>query len=190
VPKQVLFVQGAGEGTYEDWDNKLVRDLERELGSGYAVLYPRMPDEAQPRYSAWKKKLLDTFHELEDGAIVVGHSFGGAVLIQVLAEHPPKCRLGAISLIAAPFMGEGGWPSDHMQPMNDMADRLPADVPVLLYHGVDDRDVPPEHLSLYVKAIPQAVARVLEHRDHQLNDDLSEVARDIRSVQCRNDEES
>lgn len=178
----VLFVQGAGEGTHDDWDDKLVRDLERALGNGYSVLYPRMPDEAEPNYPAWKQKLVATFRELEDGAILVGHSFGGAVLMQVLVEHPPECRLGAIALIAAPFIGEGGWSIDPMQPMDDLASRLPAGVPVFLYHGDGDREVQPEHLSLYAKAIPRAIARILEQRDHQLHNDLSEVARDIRSV--------
>src|SRR5215469_8678211 len=44
--KQVLFVQGAGEAAHDAWDAKLVRSLERALGEGYRVLYPRMPDEA------------------------------------------------------------------------------------------------------------------------------------------------
>jgi Zinc-binding dehydrogenase len=48
---QVLFIQGGGEGTHEEWDNKLVESLERELGPDYAVCYPRMPPEADPKYA-------------------------------------------------------------------------------------------------------------------------------------------
>ncbi|HEX4573309.1 MAG TPA: alpha/beta fold hydrolase, partial [Dongiaceae bacterium] len=110
MPIQVLFVQGAGEAVHDAWDDKLVRSLERELGAGYPVLYPRMPNEADPHYWAWKTALLDAFDELNDGAILIGHSVGGTILIHLLAEHPPKRRLGAISLIAAPFIGDGGWP--------------------------------------------------------------------------------
>ena len=33
MPHQVLFIQGGGaEGTHDDWDNKLVEHLGRELG--------------------------------------------------------------------------------------------------------------------------------------------------------------
>jgi hypothetical protein len=38
------------------------------------------------------------------------------------------------------------------------------------------------HLDLYEKAIPQAHVRRLSGRDHQLNDDLSKVAQNIRRV--------
>lgn len=181
MPRQVLFIQGAGESTHDAWDDKLVRSLERELGNGYTVRYPRMPGEADPRYSAWKTALLDEFDGLEDGAILIGHSVGGAILVHVLAEQQPKQRLGAISLIAAPFIGEGGWPSGDI-PRLDFAERLPADVPVFLYHGTADDVVPFEHVQLYAKIIPRAAVRALKHRDHQLNDDLSEVARDISSL--------
>jgi hypothetical protein len=185
MPIQVLFVQGAGEAVHDAWDDKLVRSLERELGAGYPVLYPRMPNEADPRYRAWKTALLDAFDELNDGAILIGHSVGGTILIHLLAEHPPKRRLRAISLIAAPFIGDGGWPSDEMEPRTDLGQRLPAGVPLFLYHGTADDVVPFGHLHLYANLIPQAVVHPLAGRGHQLDNDLSDVARDIRSLSAR-----
>ncbi|SFS13687.1 hypothetical protein SAMN05216570_2924 [Dyella sp. OK004] len=182
MSKQILFVQGGGEGVHDAWDDRLVRSLERELGREYTILYPRMPDEADPRYSSWKAALLDEFDDLDDGTILIGHSLGGAILIHVLVEQRPKRMLGAISLIAAPFFGGGGWQSDEIEPLTVTAQRLPADVPVHLYHGTADDIVPIEHLQLYAKAIPQATIHVLANRDHQLNNGLSDVARDIRDV--------
>ena len=55
-------------------------------------------------------------------------------------------------------------------------------VPVFLYHGRDDEIVPFAHAGLYAKALPHAVVRPLDGRNHQLNDDLSEVAADIRRL--------
>src|SRR5690242_395471 len=110
--KQVLFVQGGGEGAHDRWDDKLVASLENELGSGYSVRYPRMPDEADPHFGAWKAALFSEFTSLEEGAILVGHSLGGAFLIHALAGQLPRARLGGVFLIAAPFIGKGGWPSD------------------------------------------------------------------------------
>ena len=177
---QILFVQGGGEGVHDAWDDKLVRSLERELGEECAVLYPRMPDEADPHYSAWKTALLSAFDDLEEDAILIGHSLGGTILIHVLTEQRPARKLGAIALIAAPFIGEGGWQSDEIKPFTEVAERVPGDVPVFIYHGTADEIVPVEHLQLYARAIPKASIRVLSDRDHQLNNDLSEVARDIR----------
>ncbi len=182
MAKQVLFVQGAGEGVHDRWDSKLVASLERELGQSYVVRYPRMPGEDDPSYSAWKAALLGQFNSLEDGAILVGHSVGGTVLIHVLAERPPKGAFGGLFVIAAPFIGKGGWPSDDIDDCEDFSQRLPPGVPVYLYHGADDTVVPTAHVHLYAKAILHAVIRRLERKDHQLNNDMSDVARDIRSV--------
>jgi predicted alpha/beta hydrolase family esterase len=179
---QVLFVQGAGADVHEGWDRKLVESLERGLGPGYSVRYPRMPKEEDPRYANWKPALLRELDSLEDGAILVGHSVGGTILLHVLAEQPPRFQLRALVLIAAPFIGHGGWPSDDIQPRSDFAERLPAALPVLLYHGTEDDTVPTAHVHLYAKVIPHAAVRVLAHRDHQLNNDLSEVARELRSL--------
>jgi predicted alpha/beta hydrolase family esterase len=179
---QVLFVQGAGENVHDGWDRKLVESLELGLGAEYSVRYPRMPKEEDPRYSTWKPALLRELHSLEDGAILVGHSVGGTVLLNVLAEHPPSFEPAALILIAAPFIGDEGWPSDEMEPRANFAERLPAGLPVVFYHGTEDDTVPISHVRLYADAIPRATVRVLPHRDHQLTNDLSEVARDIRSL--------
>lgn len=178
----ILFVQGAGKGVHDEWDHKLVDSLEHELGTDYSVRYPRMPDEDEPRYLGWKAALLDEFKTLGQGAILVGHSVGGTVLLHALAEERPTLKPGAIVLIAAPFIGDGGWPSDDIQARTDFVERLPADVPIFLYHGTEDQTVPFAHVKLYAKAIPQAVVRALANREHQLDNDLSDVARDIRSI--------
>jgi pimeloyl-ACP methyl ester carboxylesterase len=55
-------------------------------------------------------------------------------------------------------------------------------VPIFLYQSRDDEVVPFEHLTKYAAKLPQAVVRELDGRGHQLGDDLSEVAADIRSL--------
>jgi len=183
MKSQVLFIQGGGaEGTHDKWDNKLVESLERELGPDYEVLYPRMPNEADPKYVNWKAALEREFAKLDDGAILVGHSIGGTILINALAEKPPALVLGGVFLIAAPFVGEGGWPSNDIEPRKKIGAALPEGMPIYLYHGSKDEIAPFAHVDLYAKTIPQAVVRRLAGRNHQLDDDLREVARDIRSL--------
>lgn len=185
MTRQVLFVQGGGAGTHDDWDNRLVDSLTRELGPTYDVRYPRMPDEDDPRYAAWKAALELELEALDDGAILVGHSIGGTILINALAERPSPRKFGAIVLVAAPFVGDGGWPSDELDPPRDLGARLPAGVPVHLFHGLTDEIAPPAHADLYERAIPQARVHRLPGRDHQLDDDMSEVAAAIRSLESR-----
>lgn len=182
MKKQILFIQGGGEGTHAEWDDKLVDNLRRELGPGYDVRYPRMPNEADPSYAVWKAALAEEMTSLADSAIVVGHSIGGTILINALAEAPPKRVLAGIFLIAAPFVGPGGWPSDDIRPTADLGARLPSGTPVHLYHGSEDDTAPFAHVDLYEAAIPDAIVHRLPGRDHQLNDDLAEVAADIRAL--------
>jgi pimeloyl-ACP methyl ester carboxylesterase len=122
------------------------------------------------------------FAALQNGAVVAGHSIGGTILINALAESAPEATLGASVLIAAPFVGRGGWESDDIQPRLDIATRLPPAVPIWLYHGDQDDIAPVAHVDLYAAAIPRARVRRLAGRDHQLNNDLSEVASDIREL--------
>ena len=115
MARQILFIQGGGAGTHDEWDNRLVESLQRVLGDGYEIRYPRMPDEDDPSPATWSAAIRRELTALEDGAVVVGHSVGAAILIHALAEQPPGCALAAIVLIAAPFVGAGGWPSDEFE---------------------------------------------------------------------------
>jgi predicted alpha/beta hydrolase family esterase len=182
IKRQVLFVQGGGEGAHDDWDAKLVESLRSELGPAYEIRYPRMPNEDDPSYVKWKATLEKELAALNDDAILIGHSIGGTILINALAEHPRKREFGAIFLIAAPFVGEGGWQSDGWKPQHELGGKLPGEVPIHLYHGLDDDTAPPSHAELFAHAIPQAHLRHLPGRDHQLNNDLSEIAAVIRSL--------
>lgn len=179
---QILFIQGAGAGTHGEWDNKLVDSLRTELGDSFDIRYPRMPNEADPTFVAWKAAIETELAALGNGTMVVGHSIGGTILFSTLAEAPTNTNLGGLFLIAAPFVGDGGWPSEEINSMADIGSRLTDHAPIYLYHGTSDDIAPIAHLALYKTAIPKAIIRKLKGRNHQLNDDLTEVARDIRAL--------
>jgi len=179
--RQILFIQGAGAGAHDQWDGKLAESLRRELGAGYEVRYPRMPDEDDPSYARWSGAIRREIADLGEGAVVVGHSVGAAILVNTLAGHSPDRGVRATVLIAAPFVGEEGWPSDEFKLRGDLGARLPPGMPVHVFHGLQDQTVPPSHARLYARAIPQAHVRQLAGRDHQLNNDLREVAEVIRT---------
>lgn len=179
---QVLFVQGGGEGTYADWDSKLVDSLRRALGEAYEVRYPQMPDEDNPDQARWGAAIRGELDALGEGAVLVGHSIGATILAHVLALDPPARAPAGLFLVAPAFKGEGGWPDKDTPAVEDLGQRLAGPWPIHLYQGDVDDIVPVEHLALYAQAIPRAVARTLPGRDHQLNDDLAEVAADIRAL--------
>lgn len=179
--REVLFVQGGGAGAHDEWDDVLVEGLRAALGPGHEVRYPRMPAEDDPDEARWSAVLRQEWGELGDGAVVVGHSVGGTILVQALAESPPRCALAAIVLVAAPFVGRRGWPSGSADFSEDLAG-LPPGVPVHVFHGTDDDTVPPAHAGYFADAVPHAHVHVLAGRDHQLNGDLREVAQVIRSL--------
>ena len=177
--RQILFIQGAGAGTHDAWDKQLVKSLSAELGNDFGILYPRMPDEGEPNYFAWKAAILSELAKLDDGAMVIGHSLGGTILLNALAEEPSPQKLRGIFIVAAPFIGPGGWPSDEINSMADIGSRLIDDTPIHLYHGTLDDIAPISHLDHYRDAIPNAIVHKLNGRNHQLNNNLAELAKDI-----------
>ena len=182
LKRQLLFIQGGGAGVHDEWDDKLVESLKRELGPEYEIRYPRMPNEDDPHYPVWKRAIEKELGALDERAILVGHSLGGTMLVNVLTEQPTKGRFGALFLIAAPFVGDGGWPSDDLRLPPDLGARLPRNAPVHIYHGLEDEIAPPSHAELCARAIPQARVYRLPGRDHQLNEDLKDVAGAIQSL--------
>lgn len=182
MAKQVLFIHGAGEGAHAA-DAKLVASLEKQLGPGYTVRYPRMPKEDDPDFDTWRLCIAKELASMGDGALLVGHSIGASVLIGILADGGFKPSVAGAFLVAAPFWHDHEiWRWQEVELSANAADRLPRALPLFLYHGREDEVVPFSHVEMYAQALPRAIIRAVDGRDHQLNDDLSEVADDIKRV--------
>ena len=184
VKKQVLFVQGAGEGAHEE-DAELVKSLRDVLGTDYNVLYPKMPEEESSTYEAWKAQISKQLAALDGKVILVGHSVGSSMLLKYLSEERLKASLAGVFLIAAPYWGAGGWQLDGFTVDEGQASKLLKALPVFFYHSRDDDVVPFAHLAMHAEKFPQAIFREFDGRGHQFNNDLSEVAADIASLQDR-----
>lgn len=170
MKKQVLFIQGGGEGAYAE-DEALAVALQRALGPEYGVIYPHMPGEEDPEYAPWAAQIAVEHGALGDGAILVGHSVGGTVLLRHLSEAQSDKPIGGIFILAAPAWGADEWQAD-----------LPVEVPLFLYHGRDDETVPFAHLAQLAAKFPQAVVRAVEGCGHQFDNDLAVVAEDIKGI--------
>lgn len=182
--RSVLLLHGAGAGAYEA-DKKLADSLRHALGSSYEVQYPALPNEEDAPYEEWAQRIEHALTEAQGPIALVGHSVGASVLIKYLSENEVQRPIAGIFLVANPFWGGAGWRYDGWEQLalpDDAASRLPENAPIFLYHCRDDETVPFDHLSLYAKALPQAIVRAVEAGGHQFDDDLSIVAADIKSL--------
>jgi predicted alpha/beta hydrolase family esterase len=182
LKSHVLFVHGGGEGAHEA-DEKLAVSLRDALGGGYDVRSPKMPNEGSPEVEAWKDRISEELAAMDGEVVLVGHSVGAFVLLKYLSEEEPEKPVAGLLLVAAPYVGTGGWELDEYALREDFASELPEGLQMFLYHGRDDEEVPFEHLALYEANLPRAAVRVSDGRGHQFGDDLSEVARDIREIE-------
>ncbi|MGH3087451.1 MAG: RBBP9/YdeN family alpha/beta hydrolase [Rubrobacteraceae bacterium] len=181
MKKHILFVHGGGEGAHEE-DKKMAMSLGDSLGNGYDVHAPKMPDEDNPEYEAWKQKISDELAATDGEAILVGHSLGASILVKYLSEAKVETPLAGIFLIAPPFWSAEDWEVPEYELGKDFAAKLPESAPIFLYHSRDDEWVPFAHLAIYAEKLPNATVREFDGRGHQFEDGLSEVARDIESL--------
>jgi predicted alpha/beta hydrolase family esterase len=181
MKKQVLFIQGAGEGAYEE-DEKLAASLQEALGVEYNVIYPKMPDEGDPKDGPWMAKISKELAALDGNVILVGHSAGGAVLLKYLLKETLAKPTAGIFFIAIPYWSPEDDEDQEYTLREGFASQLPKGVPIFLYHSRDDEWVPFAHLKFYAEKIPQATVREFDQLGHQFNNNLSEVAADIKSL--------
>jgi predicted alpha/beta hydrolase family esterase len=179
--KRVLFIHGGGEGAYVE-DRKLAVSLQDALGTAYDVRCPKMPDEDRPMYAAWKERIAKELDALEGEVILAGHSLGGSILLKCLSEEDLEKPVAGLLLVAAPYWGIEDWEVGEYALREDFDANIPEEMPVFFYHSRDDEVVPFAHAALYAQKLPRAAVREFDGRGHQFDDDLFEVARDIRRL--------
>jgi predicted alpha/beta hydrolase family esterase len=179
--KQVLFIQGGGEGGYEA-DAALAESLQAELGAAYHVRYPQMPEEDAPDFG-WGQQIDKEIAAIRGEVILVGHSLGASMLLKHLSEKAVNHPIAGLFLISTPFWGgDANWQYEALTLRADFADKLPKTIPIFLYHSRDDEEVSLAHLTLYAKKLPQATTREIPSGGHQLGNDLTPVALDIKNL--------
>ncbi len=176
--KQVLFLQGGGNGGYEA-DAKLVASLQNELGKDYEISYPQMPTDATPDFG-WMKQIGKEIAKLDDGVILVAHSLGASLLLKYLSENKISRKIAGIFLISTPFWsGKEEWVQG-LKLQENFAGSVPKNSRIFFYHCRDDEEVPFEHLASYREKLPVAAFREIESGGHQLGNNLDLVAKDIK----------
>ena len=181
APQPLVLVHAAGDPRQPEGSGQLTDYLGRELGSEYRVIAPTMPNPDEPRYRPWTDRIEQELADIEGGVILVGHSFGGSVLMKYLAEGSYRKSVRGIFLVSAPYWGPGGWEYDEY----DLPDDFPAGLPpsrLFLYHSEDDPEVPFGHLSRYAEKLPNATSRPIPGSEHSFTSGLPQLVDDIRSL--------
>lgn len=182
MSKHVLFIQGgAGKEDYEA-DSKLVASLQQALGDAYTLHYPLLPEDPTPDFGRMEQ-IATAIAAVEDSSfILAGHSLGASMLLKYLTEREATKDIAGLFLISTPFWrGDADW----VQPLKlsaDFPDKLPARLPIFFYHCVDDEVVPFDQFSEYRRRVPHANFREIPTGGHQLHNDLTVVAGDIKEL--------
>lgn len=179
--KHVLFIRGAGGYEAQAEDALLVDSLRKALGQDYEVRYPEMPDDEAPD-SDWIDLIAKELAKMPGMVILVGHSFGGLILLKHFAVRKVREHIVGLFLIAVPFWGEGGWQFEGFTVPKDYTAHIPKGTPVFLYQNHDDEIVPFSHLALYTAKLPQATVREGTTGGHQFGNNLVQVAKDIKQL--------
>lgn len=170
----LLFLHGAG-GFEED---RVIADaLVHDLGLASDLRYPHLPDEDMSA-EAWSAPLRGPVSRLAPSDVVVGHSFGGSLLLKALVEGL-SCAAPVV-LLSIPDWGPDGWDvADYVVPAGDPG------VDLTVLHCRDDDVVPVEHHDRYATAFPAAHTQVLESGGHQFVGGVPRIAATVRAAWAR-----
>ncbi|MFD2034636.1 alpha/beta fold hydrolase [Belliella marina] len=177
--KQVLFIHGGGEDGYIA-DITLADSLQKELGDAYKVHNPQIHfNDTLPDFG-WLKQIGNEISSVKDDIILAGHSFGASMLLKYLSENRVKKKIDGLFLIAPPYWsGDEEW-KQGIKLQKGFADKIPKDIPVHFYHCKDDEEVNFDDFLIYKQKLPRAIFHEILQGGHQLNNDLTIVAKDIR----------
>ncbi len=181
MKKDILFIQGGGEGGYEA-DKSLAASLQKALGTEYTITYPELSSDETAADFGWPQQIGTLLSQAQDGIILTAHSLGASMLLKYLSENTVDKKIAGIFLLAVPFwQGNEDWQAG-LTLQKNFADDLSKEVPFFFYQCRDDDEVPFLHLDMYRKKLPQATFREISNGGHQFNNDLSLVAADIKTV--------
>lgn len=163
---------------FSDWKN----NLEEDLGDGYEVVLPRMPNPQNAKYEEWKLWFEKLIPHLADEVILVGHSMGGVFLAKYLSENSFPKHVRATFLVAPPFDEDGGRRLPEFAIANDLTGFAKQGGVIFLYQSMDDPVVNPIEIEKYQKLLPDAHLRMFSDRQHFNQDHLPELVDDIRAL--------
>lgn len=155
--------------------------LEKDLGRGFEVIRPKMPNPSNAKYSEWKIWWEKIIPHLEKEVVLVGHSLGGIFLAKYLSENKFPKKILAVFLIAAPYDDKGEEDSladfdlkKDISGLQDQSEKL------FIWQSMDDDVVDFADLGKYQKVLPLANCREFKNKRHFNQKNFPELVREIK----------
>jgi predicted alpha/beta hydrolase family esterase len=192
MKQQVVIIHGGN--TYENYDSFLLDltqkevkledlrfigwkdNLANDLGDGYEVLSPRMPNPDNAKFEEWRIWFEKINSLLDDNVILIGHSLGGIFLAKYLSENNSSKKIKALFLISAPHQLEGFTISTSIENISKQVNKI------YIYHSKDDIVVPFENFEFYKKELPNAEQKIFEDKGHFHIDRFPELVENINEL--------
>ncbi|RCK49200.1 alpha/beta fold hydrolase [Thalassospira profundimaris] len=182
--RDLIFIHSAGPQGGDNGSSRLIERLTSRLGTRFDLIAPDMPDPERPGIDAWLSGVDRVVSKASKGAVLVGHSLGGSVILQYLARNPDIWRenksLSAVFIVASPFWGLTDWEIDEFTLTEDEVCTLEDCKLMHFCHSRDDRIVGFEHFQAYLDHLPSADAIILESAGHlMLDGDIDRLIKKI-----------
>ncbi|MEI8067808.1 MAG: alpha/beta hydrolase [Candidatus Shapirobacteria bacterium] len=163
----------------KDWKHK----LQINLGEGFEVFLPEMPNRANARYEEWKIWFEKIIPLLDENLILAGSSLGGIFLAKYLSENKINKKIKAVILVAAPFDGSTNEESLVYFKLPDSLSKFAEQCEnVYLIQSRDDELVLFEEVEKYKKELPNAKLVTFEDRGHFNQEDFPEIVDLIKKI--------
>ncbi len=197
--KQQVFVIHGGTAfdTYEEYfsylQNKEVSleklqgkdwkmNLQNDLGEGFEVFLPKMPNSQNAVYKEWCVWLEKFLPLLDDGVILVGHSLGAVFLAKYLSENSVTKKIKATLLVAPPFGRDLGQLLPQFSITSSLEKLQLQGGKVIIFHSKDDPVVDFSELKRYQDALPSLDTRIFEDRGHFNMEEFPEMVEEINKL--------
>lgn len=157
-------------------------NIEKDLGQGFEVLTPKMPNAQNARYLEWKIWFEKIILLLDKNIILVGHSLGGIFLVKYLSENNYPKKIKAALLVAAPYNTPTRHPLVDFNITSSLDNFTRQAGMIILYHSKDDLIVPFDNFEYYHKELPNSNLRIFEDRGHFNGEHFPEIVDDIKNL--------
>ena len=178
---EILLIQGAGNVTTEE-EKVIVDALRIQLGDGFTIIYPPMPDADHPSYLAWEAVLTTNLKSLSGKVILLGHSLGASIILKHFSMEPVPDKVIGMILFGVPYWKNQNWDVSEYVIEDDFVANLSTLDNIYFYHSMDDEVIPNHHFEAYRKLIPKGHWRVLSGMDHSYHGAIPNMIKDIREL--------
>lgn len=178
--KHIVFVHSAGVQSKTTGSNPLINKIQSHV-FGYEWHISDYPREQGQIYEAWLEVLLKDLATIndEDTVVLIGHSFGGSVIMKYLTENEIVHKVKQVIMIGSPFWGHDEKFSDPLNKLkSDASKHLGKDIEVYHIQSTDDDRVDFSHQAAWKNAFPRLETIQLNAGQHEFHDGI-EVLYDI-----------